>query len=606
MRATGIARIFVYRTLTHDAASRQPGVGFPPAIVGSSPWLGIRWTGTVHGMFSSRASRLALLSLVAAVLAFATAAPGASAATQRYASPGGSGTECSAAKPCKITEAVANATAGAEVIVNPGKYSLTATLATPTTITIHGVVGKPRPELVFSGALQSGLNVKFGSTLRYVEIEQAAASLALLVSGSTVDQVIASGSGSNSETAGIINSTIRNSIVTASGTGGRALRTASDGGTVSGTYRNVTAVASGAGGLPIEAYGESTGKATIQLVNVIAWAGPGAISFLARTDSSPGAQATIISTHTAYQSSDKVGIGAALVSNGGDRGEEPTFRNPGTGDYRQTAGSYMIDAGVDDAINGAFDYEGDLRTIGTTDIGADEFVPAATANTGAPSTIADTSATFNGTVEPNGAPTTYYFQYGTTAAYGSSTAPSDAGSGQGVVSASTTVTDLSPGTTYHYRLVAENSGGIRQGGDRIFTTSAAGTPTAPPPAAPATPAAQAFAGVKLVSTRLALKAGFITVRLSCPAATAGRCTGATKLSARRRRTSAAIQVSLGRARFSIAPGTRTTVKVRVSRAGRRLFARTSRLAGRATTAAQSGAGESRTTVAAVTIRRRSR
>ena len=65
-------------------------------------------------------------------------------------------------------------------------------------------------------------------------------------------------------------------------------------------------------------------------------------------------------------------------------------------------------------------------------------------------------------------------------------------------------------------------------------------------------------------------------------------------------------MSLGRARFSIAAGTRATVKVRVSRAGRRLFARTSRLSGRAATAAQSAAGESKTTVAAVTIRRRSR
>ena len=553
-------------------------------------------------MFSSRAPRLVLLSLVGAVLAAATTAPGASAAVQRYASPGGTGTDCSAVKPCKITEAVANATAGAEVIVNPGKYSLTATLATPTTITIHGVAGKPHPRLAFSGASQIGVHVQFGSTLRYVEIEQAAAAPALYGNLSTVDQVIASGGGSNTPTAVIRNSTIRNSMVRASGAGGRALTTASDGGTVSATYRNVTAVATGAGGIPIEAHGESTGNATIQLVNVIAWAGPGAISLQARTDSSNGAQATIAWTHTAYQSVNAVGIGAKFETGGGNKAEEPTFVYPPTGNFRLAAGSYMIDAGVTDASNGEFDVDGDLRTIGVTDIGADEFVPPAAATTGAPSAITDTSATFNGSVEPNGAPTTYHFQYGTTAAYGSTTAPSDAGSGQGVVAATAAVADLSPGTTYHYRLVAENSGGIRQGGDRIFTTSAAGTPTPP-----AIPAAQAFAGVKLVSTRLALKGGVITVRLSCPAATAGRCTGATKLSARRRTSSrAASRVSLGRARFSIAAGARATVRVRVSRAGRRLFARTSRLSGRAATAAQSGAGESKTTVAAVTIRRRSR
>jgi hypothetical protein len=558
-------------------------------------------------MFSSRAPRLALLSLVGAVLAVATTAPGASAAVQRYASPGGTGTDCSAVKPCKITEAVANATAGAEVIVNPGKYSLTATLATPTTISIHGVAGKPHPRLVFGGAAQTGVQVQYGSTLRYVEIEQAAAARALFVNASTVDQVIASGGGSSTPTAVIQNGTIRNSIVRATGAGGRALVTDSDGGTVSATYRNVTAVASGAGGLPIEALGTSAGHATIQLVNVIAWAGPGAISLQARTDSSNGAEATIAWTHTAYQSVNTVGTGAKFVSGGDNKAEEPTFVYPPSGNFHLAAGAYMIDAGVNDSSNGEFDVDGDLRTIGKTDIGADEFVPPAAATTGAPSAITDTSATFTGTVEPNGAPTTYYFQYGTTAAYGSSTAPTDAGAGQGVVAASTAVAGLSPETTYHYRLVAENSGGIRQGADRIFTTNAAGTPT-PPPAAPASPAVQAFAGVKLVSTRLALKAGVITVRLSCPAATAGRCTGATKLSARRRRTSsrAAGPVSLGRARFSIAAGTRATVKVRVSRAGRRLFARTSRVSGRAATAAQSGAGESKTTVAAVTIRRRTR
>ena len=61
--------------------------------------------------------------------------------------------------------------------------------------------------------------------------------------------------GPSAATAEIHNSTIRNSIVKASGTNGRALTTSSDGGTVGGTYRNVTAIASGAGGIPIEAYG---------------------------------------------------------------------------------------------------------------------------------------------------------------------------------------------------------------------------------------------------------------------------------------------------------------------------------------------------------------
>jgi len=120
----------------------------------------------------------------------------------------------------------------------------------------------------------------------------------------------------------------------------------------------------------------------------------------------------------------------------------------------------------------------------------------------------------------------------------------------------------------------------------------------PPTTPPVDPPAQGFAGVRLVSTGLTLRGGFITVRLSCPAGTTGGCMGRTKLTARRR--------TLGRAAFSIGADSRAKVRVRVSRAGRRLFAHKRRLAGRAANAAHSGAGQSKTTVAAVTIRRRSR
>ena len=104
--------------------------------------------------------------------------------------------------------------------------------------------------------------------------------------------------------------------------------------------------------------------------------------------------------------------------------------------------------------------------------------------------------------------------------------------------------------------------------------------------------------MKLVSPRLTLAGRFVSVRLSCPAATVGRCSGRTKLSARRS--------ILGRGRFSIAAGSRATVRVPVSRAGRRLFARTPRLRGRAATVAHNAAGQTKTNVAAVTIRRRTR
>jgi Ca2+-binding RTX toxin-like protein len=134
------------------------------------------------------------------------------------------------------------------------------------------------------------------------------------------------------------------------------------------------------------------------------------------------------------------------------------------------------------------------------------------------------------------------------------------------------------------------------------------TPTAPTATAPPATSAPSFAGVRLVSTRLTMAGRFIALRLRCPAATVGRCTGTAKLTARRRRTGsrAASTVTLGRARFSIAAGKRARVRVRVSRAGRRLLGRAPRIRGLATGAARDGAGRSKTTVATVTIRHRPR
>jgi hypothetical protein len=273
-----------------------------------------------------------------------------------------------------------------------------------------------------------------------------------------------------------------------------------------------------------------------------------------------------------------------------------------------------IDAGHYDPMNGAFDLDGDFRNVGSPDIGADEFVAAPTASTGPAGGVTDVAATLAGSVNSKGSPTSYHFEYGTTTAYGATTPATDAGSGVNAVAASASVGGLSPATTYHYRVVASNTGGVAQGGDQTFTTAPAGTSSATNPTDPTNSTtstnstAGGFAGVKLVSTRLTLAGRFITVKLSCPAATAGHCTGRTKLTARRRRTGSrsAATVTLGRAGFSIAAGKQAKVKVRVSRAGRRLFAKTSRLRGRAANAAQSGAGESKTTVAAVTIRKGTR
>lgn len=97
-----------------------------------------------------------------------------------------------------------------------------------------------------------------------------------------------------------------------------------------------------------------------------------------------------------------------------------------------------------------------------------------TATTIAASTVNASGATLNGTVNPNGADTHSYYQYGTTTGYGTTTAGvSDVGTGNSAVSLPYAIGSLSPNTLYHYQIVAYNSGGTSYGADMTFTTGAA-------------------------------------------------------------------------------------------------------------------------------------
>jgi hypothetical protein len=100
--------------------------------------------------------------------------------------------------------------------------------------------------------------------------------------------------------------------------------------------------------------------------------------------------------------------------------------------------------------------------------------PAATTE---PATgIGTEEATLSGVVNPQGISTTCHFDYGTTTSYGSSTPESGSlGNGASNVTVSPPINGLSPGTTYHYRVVATNLEGTTYGQDRTFSTTASGT-----------------------------------------------------------------------------------------------------------------------------------
>jgi hypothetical protein len=84
------------------------------------------------------------------------------------------------------------------------------------------------------------------------------------------------------------------------------------------------------------------------------------------------------------------------------------------------------------------------------------------------------SETLNGTVNPNALSTTYVFQWGRTASYGSTTAVTSAGSGTSSQAASAGINKLRSYTVYYYRLVATNSAGTTYGAIKSFKTGYTG------------------------------------------------------------------------------------------------------------------------------------
>jgi sugar lactone lactonase YvrE len=97
------------------------------------------------------------------------------------------------------------------------------------------------------------------------------------------------------------------------------------------------------------------------------------------------------------------------------------------------------------------------------------------AYTGGAAPRTETTARINGWVNPRNKETTYYFEFGETAAYGTAlpASPASAGSGEAQLAVSQALQGLTPGATYHFRLVAENGTGTTVGADQQFTTRTA-------------------------------------------------------------------------------------------------------------------------------------
>lgn len=170
------------------------------------------------------------------------------------------------------------------------------------------------------------------------------------------------------------------------------------------------------------------------------------------------------------------------------------------------------------------------------------------------------TATLNGSVNPEFGATTYRFQFGTTTAYGANVPAPDAAvgsdrtdhpEGQGV-------SGLAPATTYHFRIAATNAAGTTYGVDQTFATPAAPAVTAAPSVTPAQPAAVRCVVPKLKGKTIAQARSILRAR---------HCTLGKIVRAHTARSSKGKVVSQSlRVGGSHAAGTRVSVRLTVRRA----------------------------------------
>ena len=115
---------------------------------------------------------------------------------------------------------------------------------------------------------------------------------------------------------------------------------------------------------------------------------------------------------------------------------------------------------------------------GACDSGAYEYAPP-TISSNSSAVGSTTTATINASINPNlsSAHTTVVVNYGTSSSYGSTTSSQDLGGGSTPVAYSQALTGLTPGTTYHYDIVATNADGSTSTSDGTFTTVASQTPS---------------------------------------------------------------------------------------------------------------------------------
>ncbi|HSZ70739.1 MAG TPA: hypothetical protein VK756_10295 [Solirubrobacteraceae bacterium] len=205
--------------------------------------------------------------------------------------------------------------------------------------------------------------------------------------------------------------------------------------------------------------------------------------------------------------------------------------------------------------------------------------------TGEASLVAQSTATLNAIVNPNGgAVSGCEFEYGSSASYGSRLPCAQSpGTGNSGVAVAVALSGLRANTTYHFRIVATNAGGTSAGGDQLLTTA----PTPPPAVQPAGPSGttvtaksevQAYktsslstaCGASLASPNVMAQRGEVSIKLSW--AKASTCRGKLTLAVKARGKGGRPKLTpIGTAAFSLAGRSPQVVRVKLNQIGRELL-----------------------------------
>ncbi len=431
------------------------------------------------------------LGALVAMLALAWSCVPAAQAAVRHAVPsaGAASGACDAGAPCTLAAAFAAAADADEVRLASGTYDAPATL----TLTANQAVVAPepgaptRPVILDSNATSAKvLNIDADDvTLRGLRVEgtSTAATDDLVAfagtrSGGWVEAMEVIQSGTAPALTGI-GLTVRDSLVVNRTTTGVA-------GLMTGYAIGSTFIADLSSGIALEistARFPSYGQLVVRNSLLRGGTGTGGRDLRVTDDDGFGPKAAAgdldFSSFRSGRTQGPFGGGLTLGANNVTASPPLLVNLSGGLDVHQQDGSPTIGMGsLADASTSLTDWEGDPRVIGDLpDIGADEAALPPLLSGSAVDTITATGATVSGDVTPNGSATQYRVEYGTTAAYGSATAWTAAGSGGLAVPVQVALTGLPSSTTHHARIVVQSPKGTVQGPDLTFTTSA---PTAQP------------------------------------------------------------------------------------------------------------------------------